>query len=150
MTIGEASLHTDSRFPGAVMAHHGSTTSSPDQDGAEQYDVHQHQVDNNLVLEGSPLLTLLNPAWDQPHHIIHLIRAMGALQIPIGTYHRSVSSIEGSLVLNQSMRDREFDYRTEFIPIRLQAQEDLREAKATVPWIWSWKDGHICRDHGSQ
>ncbi len=72
---------------------------------------------------------------------------MGALQIPIGTYHRSVSSIDGSLVLNQSMRDREFDYRTEFIPIRLQAQEDLRKAKATVPWIWSWKDGHICRDH---
>ena len=150
MTIGEASLHTDSRFPGAVMAHHGSTTSSPDQDGAEQYDVHQHQVDNNLVLEGSPLLTLLNPAWDQPHHIIHLIYTMGALQSPIGTDHRSVSSNEGRLVLNQSMRDRGLDDRTEFIPVRLQDHEQLCKVKATVPWVRSWSHGHICRNHGSQ
>ena len=56
----------------------------------------RHQVDNNLVLEGSRTFKLLNPAWDHPHHIIHLIRAMGALQIPIGTYHRSMSSEEGS------------------------------------------------------
>ncbi|WP_390128453.1 hypothetical protein [Synechococcus sp. HIMB2401] len=107
-------------------------------------------MDNNLVLEGSRTFTLLNPAWDHPHHIIHLIRAMGALQIPIGTYHRSVSSNEGSLVLNQSMRDHGFDYRTEFIPVRLEEREDLLKAKASVPWIWSWKDGHICRDHDAQ
>ena len=112
--------------------------------------MHRHQVDNNLVLEGARTFTLLNPAWDHPHHIIHLIRAMGALQIPIGTYHRSVSSNEGSLVLNQSMRDQGFDYRTEFIPVRLEEREDLRQAKASVPWIWSWKDGHICRDHDAQ
>ena len=122
----------------------------PDQDGSEQYYVHRHQVDNNLVLEGSRTFTLLNPAWDHPHHIIHLIRAMGALQIPIGTYHRSVSSEEGSLVLNQSMRDQGFDYRTEFIPVRLEEREDLLKAQATIPWIWSWKDGHICRDHDAQ
>ncbi len=34
------------------------------------------------------------------HHVIHLIRAMGALQIPIGTFHRSVSAESGSVVLN--------------------------------------------------
>ena len=122
----------------------------PDQNGSEQYYVHRHQVDNNLVLEGSRTFTLHNPAWDHPHHIIHLIRAMGALQIPIGTYHRSVSSDEGSLVLNQSMRDQGFDYRTEFIPVRLEEREDLLKAQATIPWIWSWKDGHICRDHDAQ
>ena len=75
---------------------------------------------------------------------------MGALQIPIVTPHRSVSSHEGSLVLNQSMRDYGFDDRTEFISVRLQEREDFRKAKATVPWIWSWKDGHICRDHDAQ
>ena len=93
---------------------------------------------------------MLNPAWSQPHHIIHLIRTMGALQIPIGTDHRSVSSKKGSLVLNQSMRDRGFDDRTEFIPVRLQDHEQLCKGKATVPWGWSCSHGHICRDHGSQ
>ena len=144
----------DAGVPGSngtdVVAHHGAATSPPDQDGSEQYYVHRHQVDNNLLLEGSRTFTLLNPAWDHPHHIIHLIRAMGALQIPIGTYHRSVSSEEGSLVLNQSMRDQGFDYRTEFIPVRLEEREDLLKAQATIPWIWSWKDGHICRDHDAQ
>ena len=45
----------------------------PDHGGSEQYDLHRHQVDNNLVLEGSRTFTLLNPDWDHPHHIIHLI-----------------------------------------------------------------------------
>ena len=70
----------DAGVPGSngtdVVAHHGSATSPPDQEGSEQYYVHRHQVDNNLVLEGSRTFTLLNPAWDHPHHIIHLIRAM--------------------------------------------------------------------------
>ena len=77
-----------------AVAYHGAATSPPNQDGSEQDYVHRHQVDNNLVLEGSRTFKLLNPAWDHPHHIIHLIRAMGALQIPIGTYHRSMSSEE--------------------------------------------------------
>ena len=67
----------DAGVPGSngtdVVAHHGAATSPPDQNGSEQYYVHRHQVDNNLVLEGSRTFTLLNPAWDHPHHIIHLI-----------------------------------------------------------------------------
>ena len=47
----------DAGVPGSngtdVVAHHGSATSPPDQEGSEQYYVHRHQVDNNLVLEGS-------------------------------------------------------------------------------------------------
>ena len=38
----------------------------------------------------------------------NLIREMGALQIPIGTYHRSTSFETGSMVLNQSLRDPQF------------------------------------------
>ncbi|MGB1622546.1 MAG: hemagglutinin [Synechococcus sp.] len=141
----------DAGVPGSngtdVVAHHGAAISPPDVDGSEQYYVHHHQVDHNLVLEGKRLFTLLNPSWDQPHHVIKLVRAMGALQIPTGTYHRSVSGEEGSMVLNQSTRDAEFNFRTEFIPVRLGDRADLQQAKAIDPWIWSWKDGHICREH---
>lgn len=144
----------DAGVPGSngtdVVAHHGAAISPPDADGSEQYYVHRHQVDHNLVLEGKRRFTLLNPNWDHPHHVIELVRAMGALQIPIGTFHRSVSNDVGSMVLNQSHRDPEFDFRTEFIPVRLNDHPDLQQAKAIDPWVWSWKDGHICREHQHQ
>ena len=79
------------------------------------------------------MFTLLNPTWDQPHHVIHLVRAMGALQIPIGTFHRSVSGEDGSLVLNQSVRDQNFNYATEFIPVKLSDRQDLMTAKSSPP-----------------
>ncbi len=60
----------------------------------------------------------------------NLIREMGVLQIPVGTYQRSTSGETASMVLNQSLHDPHFDFKTEFIP-----------------WVWSWKDGHICRSH---
>jgi hypothetical protein len=83
-----------------VVAHHGAATSPPNDDDFEQFYVHKHQVDHNLVLEGHRMFTLLNPLWDKPHHVVYLERAMGALQIPIGTFHRSVSGDAGSMVLN--------------------------------------------------
>ena len=130
-----------------VVAHHGSATSPPDLDGSEQYYVHQHQVDHNLVIEGQRIFTLLNPDWPQPHHVIYLVRAMGALQIPVGTYHRSVSGDAGSLVLNQSLRDASFNYATEFVPVRLSDSNCLIQAKKSQPWVWKWNEGHICRYH---
>ena len=39
---------------------------------------------------------------------------MGALQIPIGTHHRSQSENKGSIVLNQATRDKNFDPKKEF------------------------------------
>ena len=72
---------------------------------------------------------------------------MGALQIPIGTFHRSVSGEDGSLVLNQSVRDQNFNYATEFIPVKLSDRQDLMTAKSSPPWVWTWRDGHICRHH---
>ena len=75
---------------------------------------------------------------------------MGALQIQIGTFHRSVSCDEGSMVLNESRRDSDFNSRTEFIPVRLLDRTDLQQSNSTEPWIWSWTDGHICREHHHQ
>ena len=130
-----------------VVCHNGSATSPPDRESSEQYYVHQHQVDHNLVIEGTRIFTLLNPSWKQPHHIVHLVRSMGALQIPTGTYHRSVSGDEGSVVLNQSIRDTLFDYGTEFIPVCLRENQALIDARSSTPWVWRWRDGHICRYH---
>ena len=131
-----------------VVAHHGAAISPPDDLNGEQYYVHQHQIDHNLVLEGGRIYTLLNPQWDQPHHVIHLIRAMGALQIPMGTFHRSVSAESGSVVLNQSIRDQAFDFATEFIPVSLHGNRALQAARAQMPWVWTFRDGHICRSLG--
>lgn len=131
-----------------VVVHHGAATSPPDDDSFEQYYLHRHQTDHNLVLQGVRHFTLLNPAWSQPHHVVQLVRAMGALAIPVGTYHRSVSDAGGSLVLNQAVRDPEFDFATEFVPVSLRDRADLQAARAVPPWVWSWHEGHIRRSHG--
>ncbi len=128
-----------------VVIHHGIATSPPDDDEFEQYYVHHHQIDHNLVLEGSRIYTLLNPEWDEPHHVIYLNQKMGALEIPIGTYHQSVSGSEGSMVLNQAVRDRDFDPNKEFIPVSLRDRADLRIAKEADPVFWLWDDGKIRR-----
>ncbi|MCT0226416.1 hemagglutinin [Synechococcus sp. CS-1328] len=130
-----------------VVVHEGPAVSPPDDEDFPQFYRHQHQVDHNLVLSGSRSFVLLNPSWDQPHHVVHLQRAMGALQIPIGTLHRSISGEAGSIVLNQSVRDPQFSYATEFIPLSLRERQDLQDLLALSPWIWSWRDGHIHRDH---
>ena len=104
-----------------VVIYHKNAISPPDDDDGnfEQYYTHLHQIDNNLVIQGSRKFTLINPKWDEPHHVIFLNRAMGALQIPIGTYHRSESEKKGSIILNQATRDELFDQRKEFSPVSL-------------------------------
>ena len=84
-----------------VVIHSGEAISPPDDLKDEQYYVHNHQIDHNLVITGERTFVLINPSWDEPHHVIYLNRSMGALEIPIGTYHRSISGKEGSIVLNQ-------------------------------------------------
>ena len=139
----------DAGVPGAngtdVVAHQGAAISPPDDEGIQQFYVHHHQVDHNLVLEGHRTFTLLNPSWSQPHHVIELERAMGALEIPIGTYHRSVSPAQGSTVLNQSIRDPEFDFHREFIPVSLRDRPDLERLLQRPPCLWTWSNGHIQR-----
>ena len=128
-----------------VVIHRGGATSPPDLNGFEQYYVHHHQIDNNLVLEGDRIFTLLNPLWDEPHHIVYLHRFMGALQIPIGTFHRSISGKDGSIVINQAIRDEQFEAIKEFNPISIEKRKDLQNAKSADPIIWLWKNGEIQR-----
>ena len=107
--------------------------------------VHRHQIDHILVIEGSCIFSLINTEWDEPHHIIFLNRSMGALQIPIGNYHCSISNKEGSIVLNESVRDEKFNPENEFTPVILRYRKDLQEAQQKVPIYWIWEKDQIKR-----
>ena len=111
-----------------VVIHHGNAISPPNDQECEQYYIHRHQIDHNLVIQGSRIFTLINHEWDEPHHIIYLNRLMGALQIPIGTFHRSISNNKGSIVLNQAIRDEKFNPDSEFTPVSVRDRADLQEA----------------------
>ena len=100
-----------------LVEHTGPAVSPPDENGDKQFYIHYHQVDHNRVLSGGRTFELVNPDWSDPYHIVHLNRDSGALIIPKGTYHRSTSSIHGSIVINQAVRDKAFDHTTEFVPV---------------------------------
>ena len=70
---------------------------------------------------------------------------MGALQIPIGTYHRSESEKGGSIVLNQATRDKAFDQTKEFSPVSLRSNKQLRKARQARPVYWIWEEERIKR-----
>ena len=101
-----------------LVCHDGPAISPPnDIVGAKQFYIHYHQVDNNRVLHGTRTFELINPSWRYPYHIVHLNRSSGALVIPLKTYHRSYSGENGSIVINQAIRDDEFNSDTEFVPV---------------------------------
>ena len=109
-----------------LVAHTGPAISPPnDVVGAKQFYIHYHQIDHNRVVSGNRTFELVNPDWKYPYHIVHLNRSSGALEIPIGTYHRSVSGENGSIVINQAIRDEQFDPTTEFIPVSAAQNLDL-------------------------
>ena len=41
----------------------------------------------NLIITGERTFVLINPSWDEPHHVIYLNRSMGALEIPLSLIH---------------------------------------------------------------
>ena len=101
-----------------LVCHDGPAISPPnDIVGAKQFYIHYHQVDNNRVLHGTRTFELINPSWRYPYHIVHLNRSSGALVIPLKTYHRSYSGENGSIVINQAIRDDQFSADTEFVPV---------------------------------
>ncbi len=102
-----------------VVIHSGEAISPPDDLKDEQYYVHNHQIDHNLVITGERTFVLINPSWDEPHHVIYLNRSMGALEIPVGTYHRSISRKERSIVLNQPKEINFLILLKEFTPQKL-------------------------------
>ena len=107
-----------------LVVHTGAATSPPnDRVGAKQFYIHKYQDDYNRVVSGERQFELVNFDWKYPYHIVHLNRASGALLIPKLTYHRSVSGENGSIVINQAVRDDLFRAEKEFIPV--SAAEDI-------------------------
>ena len=99
-----------------LVEHTGPSVSPPDKDGKPQWYVHVNQTDNNRVLSGSRLFELYNPSWPRRHWFVYLDNTAGALEIPPGTFHRSYSGNEGSLLLNQAVRNSSFNELEEFVP----------------------------------
>ena len=109
-----------------LVIHDSAAVSPPDDDlGNKQFYVHYHQIDNNRVVHGSRTFELINFDWDKPYQIIKLTRNSGALRIPKGTFHRSISSDIGSIVINQSERDDLFQTKKEFRPVSVIKNEKL-------------------------
>jgi len=109
-----------------LVVHTGAATSPPeDCVGAKQFYIHGFQDDYNRVVSGERTFELVNFDWKYPYHIVHLNRASGALVIPRGTYHRSVSGENGSIVINQAKRYEGFDPTEEFIPRSTAINPDL-------------------------
>ena len=109
-----------------LVIHDSAAVSPPDDDlGNKQFYVHYHQTDNNRVVHGSRTFELINFDWDRPYQIIKLTRNSGALRIPKGTFHRSISSDIGSIVINQSERDDLFQTKKEFQSVSVIKNEKL-------------------------
>ena len=107
-----------------LVVHDGPAISPPDDVvGAKQFYIHYHQVDHNRVVSGERTFELVNRDWKYPYHIVHLNRTSGALVIPTNTYHRSISGENGSIVINQAVRDYLFRPESECRPV--SAAEDI-------------------------
>jgi len=100
-----------------LVEHAGPSVSPPSLNEEPQWYIHAHQCDNNRCIKGHRLFELFNPGWVDKHWYVLLDEDTGALQIPPGTYHRSYSGNDGSLLINHAMRDELYDESTEFIPV---------------------------------
>ena len=112
-----------------LVIHSGPAMSPPnDCVGAKQFYVHNFQDDYNRVVSGQRTFELVNYEWRYPYHIVNLNVHNGALLIPRGTYHRSVSGKDGSIVINQAKRYDGFSAETEFIPVSCATNKKLYDA----------------------
>ena len=112
-----------------LVVHTGTAISPPnDNVGAKQFYIHSFQDDYNRVVSVDRTFELVNYTWKYPYHIVHLNRTSGALVIPRGTFHRSVSGENGSIVINQAKRYDGFDPNAEFFPVSSATNIELYNA----------------------
>ena len=109
-----------------LVVHSGPAISPPnDSVGAKQFYIHSFQDDCNRVISGERTFELVNRSWKYPYHIVHLNVHSGALVIPRGTFHRSQSGENGSIVINQAKRYDGFDASAEFYPVSSAENKEL-------------------------
>ena len=99
-----------------LVVHSGPAISPPnaEESGAWQFYLHPHQDDNLLAASGGRTFYLVNLAWEHPFHIVRLDSGCDILNIPRGTFHRSLSDPDGSVVLNQAKRNSNVCVEREF------------------------------------
>lgn len=118
------SVHfSDISVPGTngldLVTHHGPAVSPPNHEsGEKQFYMHYHQTDHNRVLQGARLFELIDFTWDKPWWFVYLTPESGALEIPQRCFHRSYSCADGSILINQAVRDELYDENKEFFPTR--------------------------------
>lgn len=111
-----------------LVFHEGPATSPNDsEEGAWQFYLHPHQEDNLMALSGGRTFFLVNFAWENPFHIVRLESKGDILRIPPGTFHRSISDVDGSVVLNQAVRATQATIEKEF---RVYNSADIPRLKA--------------------
>ena len=109
-----------------LVIHTGRATSPPDDCvGSKQFYIHGFQDDYNRVVQGERTFELVNLQWKYRYHIVHLNVHSGALIIPRGTFHRSVSGENGSIVINQAKRYDGFNADAEFYPVSCATNMEL-------------------------
>jgi len=100
-----------------LVEHFGRSISPPNLScGFKQWYCHRNQTDNNRVIRGHRLFELFNLSWKRPHWYVFLDKDVGALEIPPGCYHRSVSGLSGSLLINHAVRNENYNEAKEFNP----------------------------------
>jgi len=99
-----------------LVSHSGPAVSPPNdpETDAWQFYLHPHQEDNLLAASGGRTFYLVNLSWTVPFHIVRLESGGDILRIPPGTFHRSVSDPDGSVVLNQAVREEGVSLVQEF------------------------------------
>lgn len=98
-----------------LVYHEGPAVSPNNSDsGAWQFYMHPNQEDNLLALSGGRTFYLVNFSWQYPYHVVRLEANGDMLHLPPGTFHRSVSDPQGSLVLNQAVRTAKATVQSEF------------------------------------
>jgi hypothetical protein len=124
-----------------LVYHEGPATSpNNDDEGYWQFYLHPNQEDNLLAVSGGRTFYLVNFAWAHPYHMVRLEAGGEILRIPPGTFHRSVSDPNGSLVLNQAVRTAAATIEREF---RVYSSADIPR----LHWITS-KGGIMPQMHG--
>ena len=119
-----------------LVEHDGPAISPPNlANGDWQFYLHSRQEDNLLAVSGGRTFVLINLGWEHPLHVVRLAQRGQILRIPPGTFHRSLSDVGGSIVINQAIRhqnallEREFRlYSSAVIPALRRVLMDWQEA----------------------
>ena len=99
-----------------LVIHSGPAISPPNdtKTGDWQFYLHPHQEDNLLAASGGRTFYLVNLAWGKPFHIVRLAAGGDIIRIPPRTFHRSISDLDESVVLNQAVRGQGASLTREF------------------------------------